>query len=77
MSAEAVREVRCSDCGGRYELSARRARDVRAGRVRPLCPVCRGVDLVGEPEEEDYEFWRRFPPDELERLIDAMASLGP
>jgi hypothetical protein len=61
--------VICSGCGDRFELSARRDRELgRLGRL-PRCSECRGVGGRPSPAaiEQAKKWWlRRYPIEELQ-----------
>ena len=53
-------EIRCEDCGGSYLLSVRRAFEVRQGRGRALCRVCRRpTRKMSAAERERFQRWWR------------------
>jgi len=72
---EPPRELRCGDCGRTYSLSARRARDVAAGRSVPGCGACRAVDLVADPGELERRWLEELPRDRREALLDLVGAL--
>jgi hypothetical protein len=68
--------VRCGECGGSYELSDRRARDVRASLTRPVCPECRRAN-PGLPTDADYDWWRRrFSEAEIAEMGNALRAVA-
>jgi hypothetical protein len=74
---ERPRDLVCVDCGGTFSVNARSAREVAAGRRVFRCELCRAVDVVPDPEPDDYAYWATLPPEELDDLVAAIASLRP
>lgn len=68
-------EVTCAKCGGRWEVSCRRGRAIRAEGTTPICPDCRRPPR-SRPGPADYRFWtERFSTAEIRVL--AAALFGP
>jgi hypothetical protein len=69
--------VRCGDCGGDFELSARRARDHRKAGTTPRCRRCRLPGTAPKPTEADRRYWLdRFTLDEIRELVAAIWPAG-
>jgi hypothetical protein len=64
-TVEQPREITCVECGQRYTVSARNARN---GSSR--CAVCRGIpEPELPPRQELFEYWTsRYSPQELAEL---------
>jgi len=61
-------EVTCQLCGGKYEVSERRKRAIRAEGTTPICPDCRRPPRP-RPGPDDYAFWTsRFSMEEIRVL---------
>ena len=67
--------VRCSACGGDFELSARQARDHRSAGTTPRCSRCRYGTKPPQATEKMRRWWLdRFTVDEIRELA---AGLWP
>lgn len=67
--------MQCGLCGLRYDVSARTARDVRAGRVEPRCQVHRRKGARPKiAVAENRRFWLdRFDDETLAAMNDDLA----
>ena len=48
--------VRCTECGGLYELSERNELELRTGRTVARCAEFHGLTSLGPPEAEQYDW---------------------
>ena len=72
-TVEAPKLVTCRDCGGDFELSARRARDHRKAGTAPRCRPCREGHEAPKVTQEMRDWWlERFTVDEISELAARM-----
>jgi hypothetical protein len=67
--------VRCRDCGGRFELTARNARTWRTRGLEPQCVDCRRTRRELSPAEAARlrAWWlQRFTLDECREIAEAI-----
>jgi hypothetical protein len=68
--------VSCGDCGGSFELSARRARIYRNEGTAPRCADCRSArEPVVTPALRDY-WLDRYTLDEIRELAACLDTLA-
>lgn len=64
--------VRCGECGGEFELSARNVRAARARGQKPRCRRCRGIGEVVATEADRQRWLDRFDFDEIKQMAAAL-----
>jgi len=52
--------IRCVGCGTYYDVAARQARDIRKGKTRRLCALCRGIEEADPQVVSIFAVWWEY-----------------